>query len=55
MSRLPPDDEDLEWLVDGNDFEAFSHAVYDEAGSGAKVEEDGVPVGVAGEGVTSTA
>ncbi|KAH8808116.1 CoA-transferase family III domain-containing protein [Xylogone sp. PMI_703] len=40
MARLPPDDEDLEWLVDSNDFEAFSHVVYDS--NGDKIEENGV-------------
>jgi hypothetical protein len=30
MAKLGPDDEDMEWLVDENDFEAFSHVVYDE-------------------------
>ena len=43
MSKLGPDDEDLEWLVDGNEFEAFSHVVYEE--NGQKAEENGTPVG----------
>lgn len=30
MSKLGPDDEDLEWLVDNEDFDAFSHTVYDD-------------------------
>lgn len=30
MSKLGPDDEDIEWLVDNGDFEAFSHTVYDD-------------------------
>ncbi|ESZ96455.1 hypothetical protein SBOR_3187 [Sclerotinia borealis F-4128] len=30
MSKLGPDDEDIEWLVDSEDFEAFSHTVYDD-------------------------
>jgi hypothetical protein len=42
MAKLGPDEEDLEWLVDSNDFDAFSHVVYDE--SGEKVEENGVAV-----------
>jgi hypothetical protein len=29
MAKLGPDDEDMEWLVDDGDFEAFSHVVYD--------------------------
>jgi hypothetical protein len=29
MAKLGPDDEDMEWLVDDEDFEAFSHVVYD--------------------------
>lgn len=32
MSKLGPDDEDIEWLVDNEDFEAFSHTVYDDPG-----------------------
>jgi hypothetical protein len=28
MSKLGPDAEDMEWLVDDNDFEAFSHTVF---------------------------
>lgn len=42
MAKLGPDDEDIEWLVDDNDFDAFSHTVYDE--QVARVEENGVPV-----------
>jgi len=42
MAKLGPDDEDIEWLVDENDFDAFSHTVYDE--QGPRVEENGVPV-----------
>ena len=30
MAKLGPDDEDMEWLVDENDYEAFSHTVYEE-------------------------
>ncbi|KAI9644758.1 hypothetical protein NHQ30_006785 [Ciborinia camelliae] len=30
MNKLGPDDEDIEWLVDNGDFEAFSHTVYDD-------------------------
>ncbi len=43
MAKLGPDDADLEWLVDGDDFDAFSHVVFNEGGE--KVEENGVPVG----------
>lgn len=32
MSKLGPDDEDIEWLVDNEDYEAFSHTVYDDHG-----------------------
>ncbi|KUJ08137.1 uncharacterized protein LY89DRAFT_630667, partial [Mollisia scopiformis] len=32
MAKLGPDEEDLEWLVDANDYDAFSHVVYNEAG-----------------------
>jgi len=42
MAKLGPDDQDLEWLVDANDYDAFNHVVYDEAGE--KVEENGVSV-----------
>jgi hypothetical protein len=41
-SRLPPDTEDAERLVDDDDFEAFSVIVYDERGR--KVEENGMKV-----------
>ena len=36
MSKLGPDEEDIEWLVDNGDFEAFSHTVYDEHGQEVK-------------------
>jgi hypothetical protein len=42
MAKLGPDEDDLEWLVDNNDFDAFSHTIYDEHGE--RVEENGVPV-----------
>jgi hypothetical protein len=42
MAKLGPDDQDLEWLVDADDYDAFNHVVYDQ--SGEKVEENGVPV-----------
>ncbi|KAE9376471.1 hypothetical protein N431DRAFT_400669 [Stipitochalara longipes BDJ] len=42
MAKLGPDDEDLEWLVDSNDFDAFSHVVYDQ--NGEKAEENGIVV-----------
>jgi hypothetical protein len=42
MAKLGPDEDDLEWLVDGEDFEAFNHIVYHE--NGEKTEENGVPV-----------
>lgn len=32
MSKLGPDEEDIEWLVDNDDYEAFSHTVYDDHG-----------------------
>jgi hypothetical protein len=43
MGKLPPDEEDLEWLVDEDDHKTFSHVVYDEQ-TGEKIEEHGVPV-----------
>jgi len=42
MAKLPADEDDMEWLVDNNDFEAFSHVVYDE--NGERMEENGLPV-----------
>lgn len=42
MSKLGPDEEDLDWLVDSNDFNSFNHIIYGEHGE--KVEENGVPV-----------
>lgn len=42
MAKLPADEDDIEWLVDNNDFDAFSHVVYDE--HGVRMEENGVPV-----------
>ena len=41
---MKPDTEDLEWLEDKGDYEAFSHVVYDEEGRGERIEEDGVVV-----------
>ncbi|KAK0619988.1 hypothetical protein B0T14DRAFT_221851 [Immersiella caudata] len=41
-SKLPPDTEDAERLVDDDDYEAFSVIVYDERGR--KVEENGMKV-----------
>jgi succinate--hydroxymethylglutarate CoA-transferase len=37
MARLPADEEDIEWLVDNNDFEAFNHVVYDDQGGDGQV------------------
>lgn len=42
MSKLGPDEDDLDWLVDHNDFEAFNHIVYNDHGE--KVEENGMRV-----------
>ena len=42
MAKLPADEDDIEWLVDDNDFSAFSHSVYDE--DGGKMEENGIAV-----------
>jgi hypothetical protein len=42
MAKLGPDEDDIEWLVDNNDFEAFSHTMYDDHGE--RLEENGVPV-----------
>ena len=44
MSKLPPDDQDDDWLVDDNDYVAFSHIVYNANGNGEKIEENGVRV-----------
>lgn len=42
MAKLGPDEEDLEWLVDDNDFDAFSHTIYDENGiAHVQAEENG--------------
>ena len=41
-SRLPPDTEDAEHMVDDDDYEAFSVIVYDERGR--KIEENGMKV-----------
>ena len=30
MAKLGPDDEDMEWLEDENDFEVFSQSVFDD-------------------------
>jgi len=29
MARLGPDNEDIEWMVDNDDFVAFSHSVFE--------------------------
>ncbi|EPE26856.1 FYVE/PHD zinc finger [Glarea lozoyensis ATCC 20868] len=42
MAKLGPDEEDMDWLVDSNDFEAFSHTIYDEHGE--RVGDNGVTV-----------
>ena len=42
MAKLTADVDDEDWLVDNNDFDAFSHVVYDE--NGVMMEENGVPV-----------
>ena len=41
MAKLGPDEDDLEWLVDNTDFDAFSHVVFDEH---QKAEENGVVI-----------
>ena len=43
MSRLPTDEEDIDWLVDHSDFDAFSHTIYNDHGE--KVEENGMVIG----------
>jgi len=45
MAKLPPDDQDLDWLVDDDDYAPFSHIVYNSNGNGEKIEENGIPVG----------
>jgi len=48
MAKLPPDDQDLEWLVgEGEDDAAFSHVVFDAEGDAQKVDERGM--GIAGQ------
>lgn len=48
MAKLPPDDQDLEWLVgEGEDDAAFSHVVFDAGGDAQKVDERGM--GIAGQ------
>lgn len=42
MSKLGPDEDDAEWLLDNNDFTAFSHTIFDE--HGMRMEENGLPV-----------
>lgn len=42
MAKLGPDEDDMEWLVDNDDFDSFSHVVYDERGE--KMEENGISV-----------
>lgn len=40
MAKLPPDDQDMEWLVgEGEDEAAFSHMVFDEHGGFEIVRE----------------
>ena len=43
MSRLPTDEEDIDWLVDHSDFDAFSHTIFNDRGE--KVEENGMVIG----------
>ncbi len=43
MSKLPTDEDDIDWLVDNNDFEAFSHTMYDDHGE--KIEENRMVIG----------
>ncbi|CAG8977914.1 hypothetical protein HYALB_00001793 [Hymenoscyphus albidus] len=42
MAKLGPDEDDTEWLLDNNDFAAFSHTIFDE--NGMRMEENGLPV-----------
>lgn len=45
MAKLPPDDQDLEWLVgEGEDEVAFSHIVFEAEGSAQKIEERGMSI-----------
>lgn len=34
MAKLGPDEDDMEWLVDDSDFQAFSHTLYDDINGG---------------------
>jgi succinate---hydroxymethylglutarate CoA-transferase len=45
MAKLPPDDQDLEWLVgEGEDEAAFSHVVFGAGGDAHKVDERAIGV-----------
>lgn len=48
MSKLGPDDEDLEWLVDNSPFDAqaFSHVVFERSDENAVSSGAGVRVGL---------
>jgi len=35
MAKLGPDEDDMEWLVDDSDFQAFSHSLYEDLNSGS--------------------
>lgn len=35
MAKLGPDEDDLEWLVDDSDFQAFSHTLYEDLNGGS--------------------
>jgi hypothetical protein len=35
MAKLGPDEDDLEWLVDDSDFQAFSHTLYGDLNGGS--------------------
>ncbi|RDL42141.1 FYVE zinc finger [Venustampulla echinocandica] len=43
MAKLGPDEDDMEWLVDNNDFNAFSHVMYDDHGERIQ-EHHGLPI-----------
>lgn len=45
MAKLPPDHEDLEWLVgEGDDPAVFSHTVFDKDGRAEKMVDNGAPL-----------
>ncbi|CAD6501035.1 BgTH12-06735 [Blumeria graminis f. sp. triticale] len=46
MASLGPDEDDLEWLVDADDYEAFSHSVYEGSEGPTGNSQSLPPIGV---------